>query len=306
MLTEINEISKKIRNKNKIEIKNVLKTSIGEEKLINIDTPYTDANGFVYGIFPQTIIHQTHTEISTELRLEAFNFLNEIFNENYKDSSFTKFSNSFYSFIVSFLIDTLTPILLICLEIINKMLATIPGINIIVNIHHSIPTLLTTLGNVNIEVRNKTKQIFDKIVMIIPTSQVLPYILENLNDLNWILVNESLELMYKIFSELKGIYNDIDFGSSYDVNIILEVIKLIDHEVAKVHLTAKKLIKYIGEHVIETEKFLKTVEYYVSQDVFNGVRTLFKDFNYVQTNVRDNQIATSRVINLVDDTTKKK
>ena len=60
--------------------------------------------------------------------------------------------------------------------------------------------------------------------MILPTSQVIPYII-NLISKNydkWILLQECLKLLEYIFVNLNQIYNDIDFSSSHkdDYSII--------------------------------------------------------------------------------------
>lgn len=294
---------------NSILIKNVENNFINESEILNKKIiNYYYQNGFAFGIFPKILIDQIDKEISIDLRTESLQKIKSILEQNVNNQEFLKYSSTFYSIITDLCEDSYSSINLISLEILNKLLNIIPGVNIIANIHHSISILIKCLGNNSIQIRQSSKNALDKIMMVIPTSQLIPYIVNNLYNQNtsWVLLVESLEMLLKIFSSLNSIYNDIDFSNSdcYDVNIFLEIIKLFHHNIPKVSITARKVIKFVGQNTFEKENFLKTMEYYLSSDVYLDVENLIRNQNlkmlHKQNNI-NNPYSSIRIINLLNN-----
>ena len=50
------------------------------------------------------------------------------------------------------------------------------------------------------------------------------------------IVYELLRILYYFFSEIKSVYNDIDFENDFDHLILVKIIKLIKHDVTKVYI----------------------------------------------------------------------
>jgi hypothetical protein len=317
ILTEIYNLTNKRKIEKSKEIQQILSHSIlnknlennlvNESKIFSLKKSinYFDQNGFAFGIFPKNLIDQIDKEISIDLRTESLQKIKSILEKNLDNQEFLKFSSTFYSIITDLCEDSYSSVNLISLEILNKLLNSIPGVNIIANIHHSIPVLIKCLGNNSIQVRQSSKDALDKIMMVIPTSQLIPYLINSLSSPTWLLLVESLEILMKIFSNLNSIYNDIDFSSneSYDVNVFLEIVKLFDHNIPKVAMTARKVIKFVGQNIFENENFLKTMEYYLSSDVYREVEMLFKKENLrLQSNKNKNKndsVASNRIISLL-------
>jgi hypothetical protein len=77
---------------------------------------------------------------------------------------------------------------------------------------------------------------------------------------------------------LNEIYNDIEWSGThptYDINIILEILKLWDHPVAKVKYHVKRVLKLVCKLSGNTEKFLKTLSYYTSETLQSEILKLF-------------------------------
>ena len=300
-------------NKEKYEYPN------GEERLLNLEksnnAPPTDIkslnlhlfkniDGNMFGIFPQETIEiiSSYKELTEqEIKdgkeqkikyatvVEKFNEIKEIFDQKCKDQTFLRYSSSFFKFL-SFLINpdntpnytgpNSSSIMLNILEMINVLVSEITGVNLIASFYSVLPHIIFNLNHNNVLVRDALKKILDKIVMIIPTSQLIPFIINAVskNHDKWILIQECLIYLEYIFTHLNEIYNDIEWSGSnptYDINIILELLKLWDHPVAKVKYHLKKVLKIICKLSGNTEKFLKTLSYYTSETLQSEILNLF-------------------------------
>ena len=329
-------------NKEKYEYPN------GEERLLNLEksnnAPPTDIkslnlhlfksiDGNMFGIFPQETIEiitsykeLTEQEIKDGKEqkikyptvVEKFNEIKEIFDQKCKAQTFLRYSSSFFKFL-SFLINpentpnytgpNSSSILLNILEMINYLVSGISGVNLIASFYSVLPHLIFNLNHNNVLVRDAIKKILDKIIMIIPTSQLIPFIISAIskNHDKWILLQECLIYLEYIFTHLNEIYNDIEWAQpnpTYDINIILEILKLWDHPVAKVKYHLKKVLKIICKLSGNTEKFLKTLSYYTSETLQSEILNLFYGQSLsknILTNAQKNNnmkfdVATQRVI----------
>ena len=329
-------------NKEKYEYPN------GEERLLNLEksnnAPPTDIkslnlhlfksiDGNMFGIFPQETIEiiSSYKELTEqEIKdgkeqkikyptvVEKFNEIKEIFDQKCKDQTFLRYSSSFFKFL-SFLINpentpnytgpNSSSILLNILEMINYLVSGISGVNLIASFYSVLPHLIFNLNHNNVLVRDAIKKILDKIIMIIPTSQLIPFIISAIskNHDKWILLQECLIYLEYIFTHLNEIYNDIEWAQpnpTYDINIILEILKLWDHPVAKVKYHLKKVLKIICKLSGNTEKFLKTLSYYTSETLQSEILNLFYGQSLsknILTNAQKNNnmkfdVATQRVI----------
>jgi hypothetical protein len=239
MLTEIYNLSLKKKSENILIKKSTEFNGIHQTELElggkNNENIFIDNNGLYFSLFPITLINEIDNNISIEIRISSFQSFKKLFELNTNNQDFIKHISSFYNFILKYTGDNVNSIAQMALQIINTILAHIPGISIVTNIHHSIPALLNCLGNTNIQTREDVMTIFYKIMMIIPTSQLLPYLIQELKDSSWLKVCEIINLLTYLFKELKSIYNDIDFtDSSFDDMIIVEMIKLLNHDTPKV------------------------------------------------------------------------
>ncbi len=291
IINEIHSLTNKKRNDLSLSIKYSLDKSSEKTRENSLSIPETnfnlnflsnflDSNNNFFGIFPKTLIDLLDPDISIELRIEAFQNLGQLVKQNLKENSFLKFACSFYLFVSNFLNEPYASIMVNILDIIDSLISTISGINLITDIHHSLPRLLKCFQNSCLKVREKVRIIMGKIFMIIPTSQLIPYILDELKQENWIGQVECLDLIKIMFSQLKSIYNDIDFSEkSYDINIFLQPIALINHSIPKVEKAAKTLVRFIGENIINTESFLKTLQFYLSNEDYQNVESLLKGNN---------------------------
>ena len=276
----------------------------GEERLINLEKAnnfppndikslniylYKNSYGNYFGIFPEESIEYicSYKELTEEeikegkeqkitysMVVDKFNEIKNIFDEKSQDNSFLRYTNSFFKFLSFFLGPDNRPnytsensgsILLNILDMMYNIIGGISGINL----NHS-----------NINVRESIKKILNRIIMIIPTSQMIPYIINTIsnNHDKWILLQECLIYLEYIFTHLNEIYNDIEWSgqnSNYDINIILEILKLWDHPIAKVKYHTKKVIKIIGKLSGDTEKFLKTLSYYTNDVLQSEILALF-------------------------------
>ena len=300
-------------NKEKYEYPN------GEERLLNLEKSnnappndikslnihlYKNADGNMFGIFPQEDIeiicqYKELTEeeikegkeqkISYSLVVDKFNKIKEIFDEKCKDLDFLRYSSSFFKFLSFFLNQENNPnytgvnsssILLNILEMLDYLVSGISGVNLIASFYSVLPYIVFDLNHSNILVREALKKILNKIIMIIPTSQLIPYLINAIskNHDKWILIQECLIYLEYIFTHLNEIYNDIEWSNNYptyDINIILEILKLWDHPVAKVKYHVKRVVKILANLSGNTEKFLKTLSYYTSETLQSEILKFF-------------------------------
>ena len=281
----------------------------GEERLLNLEKSnnappndikslnihlYKNAEGNMFGIFPQEAIQiicsykeLTDQEIKDGIEqkikyasvVQKFNEIRDIFDEKCKDQDFLRYASSFFKFLSFFLNPENKPnyagpnsssILLNILDMMDFLVSGISGVNLIASFYSVLPYIILNLNHGNLSVREALKNVLNKIVMIIPTSQLIPFIINAVskNHGKWILIQECLLYLEYIFTHLNEIYNDIDWSAqhpTYDINIILEILKLWDHPIAKVKYHVKRLLKTICKLSGNTEKFLKTLSYYTSE-----------------------------------------
>ena len=291
----------------------------GEERLLNLEKSnnapptdikslniylYKNADGNMYGIFPEEIINivSSYKELTEEeikegkeqkipysLVVEKFNKMKEIFEEKCKEQIFLRYSSSFFKFLSFFLNPENKPnytgpnsssILLNILEMIDFLVSGISGVNLIASFYSVLPCIVSNLNHSNTSIREALKKILNKIVMIIPTSQLIPFLINGIskNHDKWILIQECLIYLEYIFTHLNEIYNDIEWSNvhpTYDINIILEILKLWDHPVAKVKYHVKRVLKILSKLSGNTEKFLKTLSYYTSETLQSEILKLF-------------------------------
>ena len=291
----------------------------GEERLLNLEKSnnapptdikslniylYKNADGNMYGIFHEEIINIVSSykelteeeikegkeqKISYSLVVEKFNQMKEIFEEKCKEQIFLRYSSSFFKFLSFFLNPENKPnytgpnsssILLNILEMIDFLVSGISGVNLIASFYSVLPSIVSNLNHSNTSIREALKKILNKIVMIIPTSQLIPFLINGIskNHDKWILIQECLIYLEYIFTHLNEIYNDIEWSNvhpTYDINIILEILKLWDHPVAKVKYHVKRVLKILSKLSGNTEKFLKTLSYYTSETLQSEILKLF-------------------------------
>lgn len=327
-----------IYNKEKYEYPN------GEGRLLNLEQTnnaplndirslniylFKDSYGNFFGIFPEDSIQIicSYKDLSEEEIkngvvpkiafgdvVENFAKIKEIFDEKGKDTAFLRYTNSFFKFLSFFLnadnipnyVNSNSIILNIC-DMMYNLISGISGVNLLASFYSSLPDIIMNLNQQNINVREAIKKILNKIIMIIPTSQFIPYIINAIsqNHDKWILLQECLSYLEYVFLHLKEIYNDIEWSGqnqNYDINIILEILKLWDHQVAKVKYHVKKVITILGKISGDTEKFLKTLSYYTSDVLHSEISSLFYGKSYAD-NLLNSQnhnykfdVATQRVI----------
>ena len=320
----------------------------GEERLQNLEKTnnappndirslnlylYKNSYGNMFGIFPEEAIeyicnYKELTEedikegreqkISYAMVVEKFSDIKIIFDEKSKDNSFLRYTNSFFKFLSFFLGPDNHPnytgensgsILLNILDMLFNLISGISGVNLIASFYSALPNIIINLNHSNVYVRESIKKILNRIIMILPTSQMIPYIINAIssNHDKWILLQECLIYLEYIFTHLNEIYNDIEWSGqnqNYDINIILEILKLWDHQIAKVKYHTKRVIKIIGKISGNTEKFLKTLSYYTNDVLQSEILSLFygKSFssniikNAQQNSNKKFDVATQRVI----------
>ena len=302
----------------------------GEERLLNLERTnnappndikslniylYKNSYGNIFGIFPEEAIecicsYKELTEdeikegkeqkITYAMVVDKFNQIKSIFDEQSKETSFLRYTNSFFKFLSFFLGPNNHPnytgensgsILLNILDMMYNLISGISGVNLIASFYSALPNIIINL------------------IMIIPTSQMIPYIINAIsnNHDKWILLQECLIYLEYIFTHLNEIYNDIEWSGqnqNYDINIILEILKLWDHQIAKVKYHTKRVIKIIGKISKDTEKFLKTLSYYTSDVLQSEIIALFYGQSFSNNLLKNTQqshnlkfdVATQRVI----------
>lgn len=234
-------------------------------------------NGFYFGVFPQLVIEGVKDNCEATSRLKNMEKIKFIFEENINNSSFLRFISTFYEFISTFIQDNLSNISLISLQIIDRLISSIPGVNLKLNVFHCINTILSCLGNNNISIRDQAKEVLKKIMVIVPSSTILPFFINKLNDENWFLISEILNIILYMFEHLNEIYNDIDYSEeNFDEAPFIRILSLFMHDTPKIRISAKKIIKFVGEKVIKKDVFLNTLENLVSNHLYEEIKKLFK------------------------------
>ena len=319
----------------------------GEERLQNLEKTnnappndirslniylYKNSYGNMFGIFPEEAIeyicsYKELTEdeikegkeqkITYAMVVEKFSEIKIIFDEKSKENSFLRYTNSFFKFLSFFLGPDNHPnytgvnsgsILLNILDMMYNLISGISGVNLIASFYSALPNIIINLNHPNVLVRESIKKILNRIIMIIPTSQMIPYIINAIstNHDKWILLQECLIYLEYIFTHLNEIYNDIEWSGenqNYDINIILEILKLWDHQIAKVKYHTKRVVKAIGKLSGDTEKFLKTLSFYTSDVLQSEIISLFYGQSFSNSIIKNSKqnnvkfdVATQRVI----------
>ena len=278
-----------------------------QAEILETETPkipqmYVDSSGNAYGIFPSELIKTIFdNEVDLEGKISKFQKILEIFSEHNKESAFLRNANSFFKFLSLFITHPSVSISTICLIMMDEMIKYITGVNLIAGMHSCLPKIISTFKNSNVSVRKTTFGILSKIVMIIPTTQVIPYIINAISKSHdiWIILVECLNFLEYIFSHLNEIYNDIEWNGEYenfDLNILFEILKLFDHPIAKVVVSARKVIKYFALSVYkDKESFLKKIFPYVNEPLYNEVKCLLNN-ERTQRGKQVFDVATQRVI----------
>ena len=319
----------------------------GEERLQNLEKTnnappndirslniylYKNSYGNMFGIFPEEAIeyicsYKELTEdeikegkeqkITYAMVVDKFSEIKIIFDEKSKENSFLRYTNSFFKFLSFFLGPDNHPnytgvnsgsILLNILDMMYNLISGISGVNLIASFYSALPNIIINLNHPNVLVRESIKKILNRIIMIIPTSQMIPYIINAIstNHDKWILLQECLIYLEYIFTHLNEIYNDIEWSGenqNYDINIILEILKLWDHQIAKVKYHTKRVVKAIGKLSGDSEKFLKTLSFYTSDVLQSEIISLFYGQSFSNSIIKNSKqnnvkfdVATQRVI----------
>ncbi len=273
----------------------------------NENNIYIDHAGFAFGIFPSDLINKLNNiNLSLEEKIECFQELYDIFSEKSKESSFLRFASTFFKFISKFISSNSVTICKICLGIMNDMISSIVGVNLIASFYQTIPIIIFSFDNNNVSVRDLIFKVLSKIIMIIPTSQMIPYLINAIskNHDKWILLQESLNFLDYIFLHLNEIYNDIEWSGqnkNYDLNIFLEILKLWDHPVKKVVSCAKKVILNFGERISKNkENFIKTLTYYTNDALSFEIKALFEHKKIIRFSPTKFDVATQRVLSALN------
>ena len=132
--------------------------------------------------------------------VEKFNQIKTIFDEQSKETSFLRYTNSFFKFLSFFLGPNNHPnytgvnsgsILINILDMMYNLISGISGVNLIASFYSALPNIIINLNHSNINVRESIKKVLNRIIMIIPTSQMIPYIINAIsnNHDKWILLH---------------------------------------------------------------------------------------------------------------------
>ena len=277
-----------------------------EEKIIKPQKVYVDSSGNVYGIFPSELVASLSDKgIDLETKISNCKKIFDIFMQHKGESAFMRFANSFFKFLSLYITHSSISISSLCLTMMDEMIKSISGVNLIASLHSCLPIIISTLKNSNISIRRLTNEILYKIIMILPTSQVIPYVINAISTSHdiWILLVECLAFMEYIFSHLNEIYNDIEWKgefANYDLNILFEILKLFDHPIVKVVISARKVIKYFGVNIEQKDDFLKKIVSYVNDPLYNEIHALLynEKVSYKGKQVFD--VATQRVISALN------
>ena len=263
-----------------------------ENKMVNYNE---DISGNAFGIFPNKLIQDILNDNMFSSQNEVidintyqekntrFQNLYNIFNEKHKETQFIKNANTFFTFLTSFINSNSSSIVYQSLMMINTIIKITPSNYLLTNFYTSIGQIINTFKYDKVYIRKTAFDIITKILMLIPTSQIIPYVITSLANYhdNWTMLCDCLNLMMYIFSNLTTIYNDIEWNGNeknYDVNLFLEIMKLFDHTTPKVVSDARKIIKYFAEVISENkENFLKELSFYVNESLYKELYKLIID-----------------------------
>lgn len=121
------------------------------------------------------------------------------------------------------------------------------------------------------------KELFDKLMMVIPTSKLIPHLLKFLAHPNWVVISDALDILLSLFKNLKSINNDIDFeNNDYEINLILPILGLLRHGVPKVVSTTKKIILHLTDNIVKKSDFLKTLKLIISESLYEEIAVLIR------------------------------
>ena len=258
---------------------------------------HVDSSGFVFGVFPYELIKDLTNVSSTlvitvnnsitkfnedvyEERNEIFKQLYDTFMAKHSERLFQQNANLFFKYILSYLNDKSTFIVHHTLKILNTIIKETSGIYLLTNLNIAVSPIISTFKHQNVNIRKTAYGILTRLLMILPTSQMIPHIVNSISNShnNWTTLCECLKLMLHIFSNLSTIYNDIEWNGTYqnyDLNVFLEVLKLFDHPIAKVAADARKVVTYFAEVVSgDKELFVKTLSYYVNNALYREMYEL--------------------------------
>ncbi len=94
-----------------------------------------------------------------------------------------------------------------------------------------------SFSKLNATITIQAKEVFNKLMMVLPTSKLIPHLLKFLGHPNWVVISDVLDILYSIFDTLSSIHNDIDFDDdNYDINLFLPILSVLRHPVPKVRI----------------------------------------------------------------------
>lgn len=242
-----------------------------------------DKDGNAFGIFPYSLIEAIESEkTDLEEKIEKVEEMYKIFEEKNRASNFLRYINYFFKFLTKFTMHSSISISQTALRMIDEMIKYISGVNLIASLNQILPSIINTLKSQNVQNRKISFDILTKIIMILPMSQVIPFVINAMSTTtDWILITECLNFTIYCFTHLNEIYNDIEWygqNENFDINIFLEVLKLFDHNVAKVRVLSRKLIRLFGEQIYQDkDKFIKDLSYYINDALYNEIVRLFNN-----------------------------
>ena len=285
-------------------------------KMVNYNE---DSSGKAFGIFPnkliQDILNDNISSSSNEVidintyqeKNAKFQNLYNIFNEKHNETQFIKNANTFFTFLTSFLKSNSSSIVYQSLMMLNTIIKITPSAYLLTNFYTSIGQIINTFKYDKVYIRKTAFDIVTKIVMLIPTSQIIPHVITSLANYhdNWIMLCDCMNLIMYAFSNLNTIYNDIEWNGNeknYDVNLFLEIIKLFDHTTPKVVSDARKIIKYFAEVISgNKEHFLKELSFYVNESLYKELHKLIIDnqigFDRTHKHKEKYDVAMQKVVN---------
>lgn len=258
---------------------------------------HVDSSGFVFGVFPYELIKQlanisstlviTVNNTNTKLNEDVYEERNDIFKQLYDtfmskhtEKLFQQNANLFFKYILPYLNDKSTFIVHHTLKMLNTIIKETSGIYLLTNLNIAVGPIISTFKHQNVNIRKTAYSILTRLLMILPTSQMIPHIINSISNSHnsWTTLCECLKLMLHIFSNLSTIYNDIEWNGiyqNYDLNVFLEVLKLFDHPIAKVAADARKVVTYFADVVSgDKELFVKTLSYYVNNALYREMYEL--------------------------------
>ena len=257
---------------------------------------HVDSSGSVFGVFPYELVNNLTNVSSTlvtvnnstsKLNEDVYEERNEIFKQLYdtfmakrSEKLFQQNANLFFKYILCYLNDKSSFIVHHTLKILSTIIKETSGIYLLTNLNIAVSAIISTFKHQNVSIRKTAYGILTRLLMILPTSQMVPHIINSISNSHssWTTLCECLKLMLHVFSNLSTIYNDIEWSGvyqNYDLNVFLEVLKLFDHPVAKVAADARKVVTYFAEAVSgDKELFVKTLSYYVNNALYREIYAL--------------------------------